>query len=55
MWSIGRRYTRIIPVFCLTCRYKQMNKSQTGKRGSLQKIWAEGEDTILSVTFAVLF
>ncbi len=30
-------------------------KAQTGKRSSLQKIWAEGKDNILSVTFAVLF
>ena len=30
-------------------------KAQTGKRGSLQKIWAEEKDNILSVTFAVLF
>lgn len=29
--------------------------SLTGKRGSLQKIWTEGKDNILSVTFAVLF
>ena len=30
-------------------------KAQTGKQSSLQKIWAEGKDNILSVTFAVLF
>ncbi len=30
-------------------------KTQTGKRSSLQKIWAEGKDNILSVTFVVLF
>ena len=30
-------------------------KTQTGKRSSLQKIWAEGKDNILSVTFAFLF
>lgn len=30
-------------------------KAQTGKQSSLQKIWAEGKDNILSVTFAFLF
>ena len=39
-----------------TIGYKTIKeKSQTGKRGSLQKIWTEGKDNILSVTFAVLF